>query len=213
MESIFQAKIRDALIAVKLAISDGWADTRRQIAAVGYDPRITQSAFGQFLVHNVMNRTYRLNDSEPNLQVELRPNKNNAAHHAVVRVEHVLMTVSAISAEYVQSRPALFREEYASLQGSFGIDAGGNFVPLPPEEMDSVITYIQVLHGPSVDDREQNGFTLVAFYDQFNERKGKPVRIDDFLAQFPAQMDDAEIIEENIDIKPRKRINTKAIRP
>ena len=212
MGSLFQVNIRDALIAVKFAISDGWADTRRQIVAAGYDPRITQSAFGHFLVHNVMNRTYLLNDSAPNLEVELRPNKNNSMHHAVVRVDDVLMTVSAVPKEHLLPRPALFRGEYASRQGSFAIDAGDNFVPSPPEQMDSIMTYIQVLHGPSVDDREKTGFTLVAFFDQFNEPIGKPVQIDEFLAQFPAQMDDAEIIQENIKIRPRKRIDNKTIR-
>ena len=123
------------------------------------------------------------------------------------------MTVSAVPNEHLRPRPALFREEYASSQGSFAIDAGGNFFPLPPAQIDSIETYIQILHGPSVDDREQHGFTLVVFLDRFNECTGKPVTIDDFLAQFPAQLDDAEIIEENIDIKPRERINTKAIRP
>ena len=212
MGSVFQVKTRDALIAVKLAIFDGWADTRRQIAAAGYDTRITQSAFGQFLVHNVMNRTYRLNESDPNITVELRPNKNNTAHHVVVRIEDVLMTVSAVPNEHVRARPALFREEYASRQGSFKIDAGDNFVPLPPEQMDSIETYIQILHGPSVDNREQHGFTIVAFLNQFNECTGKPLQIDDFLAQFPDQLDDAEIIQENIKIKPRKRIDTETIR-
>ena len=100
-----EVTFRDALLSIKYAISFAWADSRGQVKAASYDPRIVQTAFGQFLVHNVMNRIYQLNEGYQNITAELRPNSSNTAYHVAVRLEDTLLTVSAVAHENVRSSP------------------------------------------------------------------------------------------------------------
>ena len=201
MKSKNEVSLNEALLALKYAISNAWADTRRQVKASSYDPRIVQTAFGQFLVHNVMNRIYQLNEDYQSMTAELRPNSSNTAYHVAIRLEDTLLTVSAIPHENLRPRAALFREDYASRQGFFEINGQNRFVAAsPPELSESTKTYLQILHGPKADDRQQLGFMLVASLNRFNEYEGKPVPLDELLLNFPTQQDDVEEIQDGISI-------------
>ena len=115
MKSKNEVSLNEALLALKYAISNAWADTRRQVKASSYDPRIVQTAFGQFLVHNVMNRIYQLNEDYQSMTAELRPNSSNTAYHVAIRLEDTLLTVSAIPHENL--RPVQRCSEKTTLQG------------------------------------------------------------------------------------------------
>ena len=198
-----EAKFEDALLALKYAISYAWEDTRGQVKSANYDPRIVQTAFGQFLVHNVMNRIYQLNEGySQSFTAELRPNRTKNAHHITVRVASTLLTVSAVEHENVRPRPAMFREDYASRQGFFAITNQNTFIPTsPPVSSARPKTYLQILHGPRVDDRCRLGFLLVAKMNRFNEYEGKPVPLDELLTHFQAQRDEVEEIRDGISIR------------
>ena len=67
-------------------------------------------------------------------------------------------------------------------------------------------TYLQILHGPKIDDRQQLGFMLVASLNRFNEYEGKPVPLDDLLMNFPTQQDDVEEIQDDISFEIKESI-------
>ena len=202
-----EANLRDALLAIKYAIFYAWADTRDQVKVASFDARIVQTAFGQFLIHNVMNRIYQLNHGNQSITAELKPNSSNTAHHVAIRLEDILLTVSAVPHEKMRPRAALFREDYASRQGFFEISGLNSFVATsPPELIGATKTYLQILHGPNPDDRQQLGFMLVASLNRFNEYEGKPVPLDDLLMNFPTQQDNVEEIQDGISIQIREGI-------
>ena len=200
-----EALFIDALLAIKYAISFAWDDTREQVKTADYDPRIVQTAFGQFLVHNVMNRIYQLNAGyHQTITAELKPNRSKNAHHVAVRFEGTLLTVSAVGHENVRPRPAIFREDYASRQTSFEISEQNSFVATLPPRLDGPTkTYLQILHGPKVDDRHQLGFMLVAYLNRFNEYESKPVPLDELLMHAQTQKEEVEEIQDGINIKIR----------
>lgn len=204
MRSENQVSLQDSLLAVRDAISFAWADTRKQVKGAGYDDRIVQTAFGQFLVHNVMNRIYQLNMGCENMKVELRPNSNNTAHHVVIRFNNMLLTVSAVAQPHMRPRAALFREEYASRQGFFRISEQNSFVPTSPRSLSEPRTsYLQILHGPKDDDRQHLGFMLIASLNHFNEYEGKPAPLDDLLLSSPIEPEHVEDIQDSINIEIR----------
>ena len=64
----------------------------------------------------------------------------------------------------------------------FVVNEDNNFAPAPvPEAAPNVHTYIQLLHGPTQENRFVHGFTLMAFTNRFGEYEPRPVEVADFL--------------------------------
>ena len=66
IEQVTQARhcdLREAIGPIETAIQEAWATTRRQIEEADFDRRIAQTAFAQFLVHNVRNEVFRLDEA------------------------------------------------------------------------------------------------------------------------------------------------------
>ena len=204
MTEYFTVAARRFFVALLSAIEDAWGDTRRQINEEHYHNRIIQTAFGQFLFHNVMNRVYGLGDAHPGISVALMPNCTGTAYHAVARIDNIQITLSAVANEQARPRPALYRTDYATRQGFFTIDDTNILTPSPPTELDDfALPYVQILYGPAKDNRQELGFIMIAFVNRFNEYDPAPMHLDDFLAKLPGQEVAAEDIAERFIIGRR----------
>ena len=188
---------RPAFVAVKTALEDAWADTRRQLREEDYDSRIIQTAFGQFLVHNVMNRVYHLHAAYPGITADLVPNERGSAHHVRVNIHGLFATISSVPDLQARPRHAQFRANYARQQSYFKISRDNRFqLAPPPEPDDPASTYTQILHGPKSDSRQELGFILVGFPNRFGEYQQEPMHIDEFLNLSQPEMTDEEVIED-----------------
>ena len=194
---------RDAFVALKTAIEDAWAVTRRQIGEEDYDGRIIQTAFAQFLVHNVMNCVHRLNTAFPDITVDLVPNERGSAHHVTVNVRGRFVTISSVPNIQARPRHANFRTNYARLQGRLTINKDNELEASPPLEPDEpTLTYIQILHGPKEENRQDLGFILVAFPNRFGEYPEEPISLDKFLDSLQQQgIADEEIVADLPDLE------------
>ena len=194
---------RGALLAVETAIEDAWADTRRQVGEEDYDKRIIQTAFGQFLVHNVMNCVYKLDAAYPGIAAELVPNERASSYHIRVNIHGLFITISSVPDVHAGPRHAEFRANYAMLQGYFRINKDNRFEASPPPELDEPTgTYMQILHGPKADSRQELGFVLVAFPNRFGNYEQNPMPMDHFLhALLQNGTTDEEIIDDISDLE------------
>ena len=116
IEQVTQARhcdLRKALGPIETAIQEAWATTRRQIEEADFDRRIAQTAFAQFLVHNVRNEVFRLDEAPGDVETFLIPNRRRTSHHVVVRFRNFWITVSAVKNRKDRPRPARFRTDYA----------------------------------------------------------------------------------------------------
>ena len=203
--------LRDAIAPVEIAIEEAWATTRRQIQDAAFDHRISQTAFAQFLVHNVRNEIFRLGQGDGQVFTDLVPNRRGSAHHVVVRFRNFWITVSAVKSRSERPRPARFRADYARRQMRFIVNEENNYfeaAPPPEDARDDIHTYIQMLHGPDPSDRQMHGFTLVAFTNRFGEYNPRPIDIRDFLNSEDENNDHpgVEIIEEAFRIEINGRM-------
>ena len=219
MVGFFQAQIAEVIRAnddfrgvieqIEGAIEEAWATTRRQIEEAAYDHRISQTAFAQFLVHNVRNEIFRLGDAQGEVETHLIPNRRGSSHHVVVRFRNFWITVSAVKSRSDRPRLARFRVDYSRRQMMFVVNEDNFFEPAPPPApAQNLHTYIQMLHGPSPENRQIHGFTLIAFTNRFGEYLPRPVEVDDLLDQAgePDREVAREIVREDIPIRIRDRI-------
>lgn len=175
--------LRSTLQRIEEAIEEAWAITRRQIEEANFDERISQTAFAQFLVHHVRNEIFKLGTAPGDVETDLIPNRRKSAHHVIVRFGSFWITVSAIKARSDRPRPARFRTDYSHRQMRFVVNEESNTFEAasPPDTNRSIHTYIQLLHGPTPEDRQTHGFTLVAFTNRFGEYEPMPMEISEFL--------------------------------
>ena len=195
---------RAAFAALKVAIQDAWDDTRRQIEEADYDPQIVQTAFGQFLFHNVLNRVVQLDATIPCVVAKLVPNERRSAHYILVIINGRAITISAVPDLQARPRDARFRSSYARMQGRWIINEHNDLEPSPPLGPDDSFTstYIHLLHGPRVGRRRQLGFIQVAIPNIFGEYDIDPIPIDAFLdAEWGAVTSDEETIEDTITLE------------
>ena len=165
------------------AIEEGWAAARTQIKEAGFGPRIIQTAFPQYLVHHVMHEIHQLGSTSDEVETFLIPNRRRTSHHVVVRFGNFWTTVSAVKSQSDRPRPARFRSDYSQRQMRFVIDESTNrfqVAPLP-EASHKIHTYIQMLHGPTPENRQVHGFTLIAFTNHFGEYEPNPINILEFV--------------------------------
>ena len=165
------------------SIDDAWQTTNVQMAAYEYEERVVLTAFGQFLVHNVMQKIYEnLNENLPGVKADLVLNSRRSAYHVAVHIPGMLITISAVNHPQLDPRAAIFRETYASLQMAFGVNSNDALEILdPPDISNFSCQYFQVRHGPKADDRQQLGFVVVVPIDGFGEPLTPPQAIDSFL--------------------------------
>ena len=185
------------------AIEEAWATTRRQIEEAAYDQRIVQTAFAQFLEHNIRNEIFRLGHAPGEVETDLIPNRNRSAHHVVVRFRNFWITVSAVKTRADRPRPARFRTDYARRQMRFIVNDNNFFEAAPPPEPgQNIHTYIQILHGPASGNRQLHGFTLIAFANQYGEYQPRPMEVAEYLnnGRQPQEEVAEEIILEDFDI-------------
>ena len=209
IEQVAQARhceLQEATGRIEPAIQEAWATTRRQIDEANFDRRIAQTAFAQYLVHNVRNEVFRLDEAPGDVETFLIPNRRRTSHHVVVRFRNFWITVSAVKSRKHRPRPARFRTDYARRQMSFVVNQDNNdFEALPPPEAaeGDVPTYIQMLHGPTPGNRQTHGFTLIAFINRFGEYDPAPVEITEFLDPEAQQVGEVplELIGETIGIE------------
>ena len=202
------AVLPDTLNVIATCIEDAWAQTRQQVDDVGYHNLIQQTAFAQFLVANVAHQVYQLNDAFPGISASLRPNRTGTAHHVVVNAQGTLITISAVPHNEARPRSAWFREAYGTRQASFQINDESNDFELtpPPTHPPDDWNYIQILHGPTQDNRRELGFILVAVIDRFNSYARPPRNLREFVnflsegAERPSIA--TEVIEENFSLMP-----------
>ena len=191
---------REAFEALRAAILDAYQDTRRQVTEQGYDPRIVQTAFAQFLHHNVQNRVLLLEGNHPDIRVRLIPNFGRGSHHIRVDIRNWIITISAVVNSYDRPRVARFRSDYA-LQWSFIFDDRNDLVIVPPLNIDKEpMNYIQVLHGPREDKRMYLGLMLIAEPDARGKYVRAPASFDAFLYNtFGPDTVDEETIDDSFD--------------
>ena len=165
------------------SINDAWDATSLQMGVFGYDHRVVHTAFGQFLVHNIMQKILEnIQGVWPGVDADLVPNSRRTAYHIVIRPPGMLITVSAVNHPLDNPRPAIFRESYASQQMGFGINSAGAFQVLdPPDFSNFACRYFQVRHGPKVDDRQQLGFVIIVPVNGFGRPLSPPQAMDSFL--------------------------------
>ena len=177
------SQFRWAIWLVGSAIEEAWATTRRQIEGASFDPRISQTAFAQFLVHNVRNEIFRLGSTSAEVETILIPNRKRSSHHIVVRFGNYWITVSAVKGRSDRPRPATFRTDYTYRQMTFVVDESTNLLEVvPPSDVrQKRYTYIQMLHGPSPENRQIHGFTLLAFTTPFGKYEPHPIDVSKFL--------------------------------
>lgn len=159
--------IRDAFIAIERSLSKAWDETRQLLEH--HNPRIRKDAFGQWLYTNVQEQICRLQDTSPALDIEIKANRNQSAHHVELRVQGFLGTISAVPRPGHLPRDADFRRRIQeSLQSRFS-SKDGVFTFVEPLITNSSLSYIQILHGPKDggEYREELGFIRIAFYDRF----------------------------------------------
>ena len=200
-------QFRRIIELIGAAIEKAWATTLRQIEEADFDDRISQTAFAQFLVHNVRNEIFRLGSRQGEVETDLIPNRRKSAHHIVVKFKGFRITVSAVKRWSDRPRPARFRADYAR-QLRFAVNEGTNAfeVAPPPQVGQRIHTYIQMLHGPTPENRQVHGFTLIAFTNGFGEYEPKPIDIIQFLGlpkQHPKRAAE-EAIQEQLGIEIRE---------
>ena len=173
-----------ALEAIKAAIQDAWADTRAQMADYQFHPAVVHTAFGQFLVHNVRNKVFRIDT--PGMVTELVLNRRRTAYHLkVVLKNELFLTISAVEDPVSPPRPAQFRTDYVGgSQSWFRITAQNDFEPVPPVK--STAEYIQILHGPlgtRGQKRQELGFIHVAFPHDGGGYRRLTIPLDAYMAE------------------------------
>ena len=100
----------------------------------------------------------------------------------VVRYRNFWITLSAVRTRGDRPRPAKFRADYARRQLRFVVNEDNRFEPAPPPGAAlGIHTYVQLLHGPTHEDRFAHGFTLIAFTNAFGEYEPRPMDVAEFL--------------------------------
>lgn len=176
-------EVLDALAAIDDAIRWGYDVTRRDLKAKGFDPRVSKTAFGQELHHNVSQRVYNIGGNLPDIVTDLPPNMRRSHHHVIVVAGRVLFTVSAVKRRDQAPRYAVHRNRYAFLQEYFRIGDDGAFEIVPvPDPYDPGSLYVQVVHGPAPGDPQQHGFTVLRALDVDNNYYPLVINLEEFLA-------------------------------
>ena len=189
-----------ALGKIKDAVEFAWDLTVMQVESAQYDPRISHTAFAQFLVHNVRHFVYQIDGVFPGIAVDLVPNLRRSAYHVQVRLHGILITISAVEDRFARPRHAVFRDYYASRQMAFDINSSTNYFEFrgPPDAPDTSPRYFQILHGPKPGDRHLLGFLVIAPVDQHNKLVCPPQDIDKFLASFFVPTEESQSQVESI---------------
>ena len=203
--------IRIALMALATAIMDAYKYTATQMEEVGYEPEIEQTAFGQYLVHNVMQHVWQLNKLYPGMHVELVPNKRGSSHHVRAEISGLLVTISAVEYSGAKPRKAVFRKDYAN-RYYFYVNEQNEFElsPDPYGMMGQTQRYMQILHGPHDDDRRTLGFLEVAMPNRDGNYDEHPIPFDELMPLLTDESigDDVEIVEdiEPLEVKSSDRV-------
>ncbi len=195
--------VRLGLEAIRTAIESAYDVTRVQMQDGRYHEDVVQTAFAQFLVHNVRDGVAKI--KALGLVSLLTSNSKGTAHHEAVYIEDkLLITISAVRGPSALPRPAQFRNDYTgSLQIRF-IPRGDEFlIVMPPG---AKTQYVQILHsgkrlqGPL---RQHLGFIQVAFPDSAGGYRRGMISLDDYIAEWsrPGARAETEHVEDNLGIK------------
>ena len=173
------------------AIVRGWINTDRQMKELEYEEEIQHDSFGQFLFANVHHNVYQLRGLQLGMTVEMRLNRRKTAHHAIVKIGHKKVTVSAVPDQHSWPRYADFRNDCATRQLAFTYDLDSNTFGLQaPPSFESLLEgretkYYQILHGPNPEDRQKLGFVQVVGVNIYGEHIAPPVDIDEYIGSIP----------------------------
>ena len=192
------SEILDALTAIDDAIKRGYDVTRRDLKSKMFDPRVSKTAFGQGLHHNISQSVYNIGGNLPDIVTDLPPNMRRSHHHVIVVAGRVLFTMSAVKRRDQVPRYAVHRSRYAYLQEYFRIGDDGAFEIVPvPDPYDLSSMYVQVLHGPAPDDPQRHGFTVLRVLDVDNNFYPLVIDLEDFLTSaMTASSDNANVTED-----------------
>ena len=190
-----------AFEALDATIQYAYYLTGNQMVELGYDRRIAQTAFGQYLYHNVMHEVQLLGRNDPSIEAELHPHVRESGHHVVVMLQGLIITISAVEHRGQRPRYAAHRSIYAG-QLSFTITDDGKFVVPPLSVQDfSQPAYIQLLHGPEPGNRQRHGFTLLAFLNERGEYLSDVVDLHEKLASIAVERQTRETVREDLRLK------------
>ena len=118
--------------SIKEAIEHAWVHTKTQMDETGYHSKIQRDSFGQFLVANIRHFIFQLGGMHQGMTVDLRTNRRGTAHHVVVEIGSITVTISAVPDKNSLPRFAYFRFHYATRQLRFIYDLDHNTFEVPP---------------------------------------------------------------------------------
>ena len=190
-----------AFQALDATISYAYSLTANQMVEFGYDRRIAQTAFGQYLYHNVMHEVQLLGKNAPSIEAELRPHVRESGHHVVVTLQGLVITISAVEHRGQWPRYAVHRSIYAG-QLSFTITDDGKFV-VPPFSVQEISrpAYVQLLHGAEPGNRQRHGFTLLAFLNERGEYLPDVIDLHEKLASIAVERQTMETVREELGLQ------------
>ena len=158
-----------ALSEVNSGIGRGYAQAGKEMQKAKFTPGLVRTAFPQSLYHHVTQQVCDIGGNDAEIVTDLRSNRRRSVDHVIVAVSNVLMTVSAVKTPQQKPRYAAHRSRYAMTQTYFKTPRSEPPDPLEampiPNPYDIGSLYIQVLHGPKSDDRQQHGFTVIRAMD------------------------------------------------
>ena len=194
-------EVLDALDAINDAIKRGYEVTRRELKTKNYDPRVSKTAFGQALHHNISQGIYNIRENYSEIVTDLPPNSRRSHHHVIAVVGRVFFTVSAVKYSSGVPRYAAYRSRYALVQSYFRVSADGVFeIVNVPDPYDPGSLYVQILHGPATDDPQRHGFTILRVLDVDNHYFPAVINLEEHLTSAETIISSFENVTEDFEI-------------
>ena len=194
-------EVLDALAAINDAIKLGYEVTRGELEAKNYDPRVSKTAFGQALHHNISQGIYNIGENYSEIVTDLPPNRRRTHHHVIALVGRVLFTVSAVKHINGVPRYAAHRSRYALIQSYFRVNADGVFeIVNVPDPYNPSSLYVQILHGPTTDDPQRHAFTVLRLLDVDNHYFPTVIDLEEHLISAETVIANFETVTEDFEI-------------
>lgn len=190
----------DILTDINGSLGRSYDLAHAELQMLRLDGRIEKTLWPQLLHHHVNQQIYDLGGMYPELVTDLPPNPRWSHHHVMASVEDLLMTFSAVPALDMVPRKAVHRSRYALRQRYFRISEPGFEIVPVPDPYDRQSLYIQVLYGPSAEDRRSHGFTVIRILDENDQYLPGVIDLDEYLAGIEAEQRDRELIGEDFQI-------------